>query len=317
MKREIGGYIELDTYRGKMLHENGILLNSGRGCLWYLLRAKKIRKLVLPLYCCDSVRDACKKDNVKLRYFSVDENLLPKDVTLADDEWLYIVNYYGQLTNEQILNLKKKYNRIIIDNAQAYFTEPLEGVDTLYTCRKFFGVADGGVLYTNTLLHDKFTTDESFQRMNFLLGRYERTASEFYREYADNNEIFLNEGIKKMSSLTKNLLHALDYDFICERRRANFEALNNSLYKYNLLNVREVNGAFAYPLLIKNGEDIRKKLIAEKIYIPCLWPNVMNDVSADTREYSLAKDILPLPVDQRYDLDDMEYLAERVLTCIS
>ena len=41
--REIGGYIELDTYRDQMLHEDGILLNSGRGCLWYLLKARKDR----------------------------------------------------------------------------------------------------------------------------------------------------------------------------------------------------------------------------------------------------------------------------------
>ena len=28
--KEIGGYIQLDTYTGEMLHEEGILLNSGR-----------------------------------------------------------------------------------------------------------------------------------------------------------------------------------------------------------------------------------------------------------------------------------------------
>ena len=315
--REIGGYIELDTYRDQMLHEDGILLNSGRGCLWYLLKARKIRKIVLPLYCCDCVREACAKVGTEVRYFSVDEQFLPRDVQLEEGEWLYLVNHYGQLTQEQIRRLKAQYGRLIVDEAQAYFAEPVTGVDTLYTCRKFFGVADGGILYTDADLAEELVTDESFARMGFLLVRYERTASEFYADYVANNEIFAEEGTKRMSKLTQNLLHALDYDFIRERRRANFEFLDRALRKYNRLSVHSVDGAFAYPLMVEHGADIRKALIAEKIYIPCLWPNVLDDAEKGSWDYQLAADILPLPVDQRYGLEDMEYLAEEVQRCIS
>ena len=153
--------------------------------------------------------------------------------------------------------------------------------------------------------------------MGFLLGRYERTASEFYADYVANNEIFAEEGTKRMSKLTQNLLHALDYDFIRERRRANFEFLDRALRKYNRLSVHSVDGAFAYPLMVEHGADIRKALIAEKIYIPCLWPNVLDDAEKGSWDYQLAADILPLPVDQRYGLEDMEYLAEEVQRCIS
>ena len=38
---------------------------------------------------------------------------------------------------------------VIIDNVQAYFQRPIEGFDTLYSCRKYFGVPDGAVLYTD------------------------------------------------------------------------------------------------------------------------------------------------------------------------
>ena len=44
MMREIGGYIELDTYTGKMLYDDGIKLNCGRNALQYLIKAKKIKK---------------------------------------------------------------------------------------------------------------------------------------------------------------------------------------------------------------------------------------------------------------------------------
>ena len=134
------------------------------------------------------------------------------------DGWLYVVNFYGQLSNDYLTSLG---DRIIVDNAQAYFQEPISGVDTLYTCRKFFGVADGAILYTDKLIRVE-EQDESFERMHFLLGRYERSASEFYAEYVENNHFFKNEPIKRMSKLTENLLHGIDYEMVKNRRRQNF-----------------------------------------------------------------------------------------------
>lgn len=55
---------------------------------------------------------------------------------------------------------------------------------------------------------------------------------------------------------------------------------------------------------------VRKRLQKEKIYIPTLWPNVLEDCTEDSLEYRYAADILPIPVDQRYDEADMKYLAE-------
>ena len=135
MDREIGGYIELDTYHLPMLHDDGIFLNSGRTCLSYLIKTKNIKRIVLPWFCCDVVRDVCFRANVNVRCFSIGEDWLPKKVELFDDEWLYIVNYYGQLTPNTIRDLKNKYKRIIVDNAQAYYAQPVNGCDTLYTCR--------------------------------------------------------------------------------------------------------------------------------------------------------------------------------------
>ena len=52
--REIGGYIELETFRGRMLHEEATKLNCGRNALAYLCEAKKIEKLYLPYFLCSS-----------------------------------------------------------------------------------------------------------------------------------------------------------------------------------------------------------------------------------------------------------------------
>ena len=136
--KEIGGYIELDTCRHAMLHEDAILLNCGRNALAYLLEARGIKKLYLPYFLCDSVANICKKYGVEVAFYHIGENWLPKDLVIDGDAWLYIVNFYGQITREDLARLAAAYRNIIIDNAHAYFDAPLANVDTLYTCRKFF-----------------------------------------------------------------------------------------------------------------------------------------------------------------------------------
>lgn len=311
--KEIGGYIELDTCRHAMLHEDAILLNCGRNALAYLLEAKGIKKLYLPYFLCDSVANVCKKYGVEVVFYHIGENWLPKDLVIDGDAWLYIVNFYGQITREDLARLAAANRNIIIDNAQAYFDAPLANVDTLQTCRKFFGVSDGAVLYTNSKLERSLEIDESFNRIHYVLGRYERTASEFYEEAAQNNDIFDNEPIKEMSRLTKNLLRSIDYEYVKQVRTNNFAYLHEKLREVNKLNVRLIEGAFMYPLLIDDGMKIRKQLQQMKIYIPTLWPNVLEDCEPDTLEYKFAADILPIPVDQRYGVEDMEYIYMHII----
>lgn len=311
--KEIGGYIELETYRGKMLHEGAIALNCGRNALAYLIQARKIQKIILPYYMCHSVSDLCKHQNVEIRYYHIDEHFLPQDVCLKEDEWLYLTDFYGQLLEKDIRDFCNIYQRVIVDYAQAYFKMPLDGVDSLYTCRKFLGVSDGAFLYTDAKLREELRLDESFDRMHFLLGRYERSATEFYNEYVENNKLFDGIPILRMSKLTENLLRSIDYEHVKHVRTINFDYLDKRLRHINLLHLIHTEGAFAYPLLLENGEIIRKELIANKIYIPILWPNVLVDLPETMYEHRLAKNLLPLPCDQRYDEGDMEYICELIL----
>lgn len=304
--REIGGYIEIDTYTGKMLHSDGIKLNCGRNALAYIIKAKGIKKIHMPKFMCDSCDKALFDNHVNVEYYSIGLDFKP--LIKEWDGWLYVVNFYGQLSNDYLTSLG---DRIIVDNAQSYFQEPIPGIDTLYTCRKFFGVADGAILYTDQLIRVE-EQDESFERMHFLLGRYERSASEFYAEYVENNHFFKNEPIKRMSKLTENLLHGIDYEMVMKKRTQNFACLHEKLYSLNKLNLSVPDGAFMYPLYIENGAEVRKQLQAKKIFIPILWPAVFNLCEENELEYDMAKNILPIPVDQRYGIEDMEYIVEGI-----
>ena len=312
LMREIGGYIEIDTYHLPMLHEDGIALNCGRNCLAYLFKSRGIRKIKLPFFICASIPGVCDREGIEKSFYHVGLDFKPAEgLSLEEDEWLYLVNYYGQLSNDEIESYVQRFGSVIVDQANDYFASPLPNVDTFYTCRKWFGVADGAFLYTDKPLSDEFPQDESFDRMEFLLGRYERTANEFYNGYNANNKYFIDQQIKKMSKLTANLLHGIDYEAVEARRRENFEFLQEQLRGLNQLRPR--TASFMYPFMIEGGANIRKKLQAEKIYIPTLWPTVFELTDKTDLEYQMAKNILPLPIDQRYEIEDMKYMVHKLL----
>lgn len=315
MMREIGGYIELDTYHLPMLHEGAIALNCGRNALAYVLKAKSIKRLQIPYFLCDSVNDVCQREQVSVSYYHIGMNFKPVDVYLDEGEWLYLVNYYGQLSNDDIQVYVDKYKKVIVDQAQSYFQLPIKGVDTLYTCRKWFGVADGAFLYSDAKLSEELPTDESYKRMGFLLGRYERTASEFYKDYSENNQFFVNEQIKRMSKLTNNLLHGIDYTAVEKRRNENFFFLHDKLKDINQLIIRPTS--FMYPLMVEDGNRIRKAMQQQKIYIPTLWPSVFDITDKDDNAYKMAENILPLPIDQRYNIDEMDYMIKEIMKCLT
>lgn len=316
--QEIGGYIELEHFHGAMLHEGLIALNCGRACLRYLIRARKIRRIALPLFCCDSVREACQAEGTEVRLFRIGHDWMPQaSFELRAGEWLYLVNAYGQLARDQIVQAKERYGHVILDEAQAYFEDPLPDIDTIYTCRKFYGVSDGAFLATDAPRIEGLPQDESYDRMRFLLGRFERPASEFYALHVANDASFTAEGIRRMSRLTENLLRGADDAAIQARRTENFQRLARALGDKNLLKLHVPTGPFAYPLLVPDGARLRKQLIAHHIYVPTLWPNVLEQAPEDSWEYTLASNVVPLPVDQRYGAEEMDVIVSAVMQHIA
>lgn len=301
---EIGGYLEFEKYSGKMLYDDAIKLNSGRNCLAYLILAKDIKEIYLPYFNCNVVYDICKKYNVKVNFYHINENFYPI-LDGVSNKWVYLINYYGQISNQQIKNLSKN-NKIIVDNVQAYFQNPVKNIDTIYTCRKFFGVCDGALLYTDKKLDRELEQDITGERIKYLVGRFEENASEYFALNKQNNAMFDNEDIKYMSKFTENLLHSFNYKRIESIRTDNFNYLLKNLKEINLLNLKGVKGAFMYPLYINDADKIRERLLKEKIYIPILWPNVLELEDKNSVEYNFAKNILPIPCDQRYGLGEMQ-----------
>lgn len=311
--KEIGGYFGTDSIvnNGGEFYCDLIALNSARNALVYVMKAKRIKKIYIPYFICDCIPLVCEREGFSYEYYHTDKSLRPVfNKTLGQDEFLYIVNFYGQLDNSEIISLKEKYERIIVDNVQSFFQEPVNSVDTLYTCRKFFGVPDGAYLSTDTLLNENLPVDDSSERAGHLDGRIKDGASAHFAEFRKNDDSLDILPLMQMSELTHKMLGRLDYEKIKQIREENFSYLHGKLKESNKLELRLPDGPFSYPYYCENGLEIKKKLAEKKIYVPTLWPNVL--CYGDCLEKDYAANILPLPCDQRYGIKDMQKILEEL-----
>ena len=314
--KEIGGYFGLEKLISNEYYPDLAAVNNARCALLYIIKARHYKKVYLPYFLCDSVRLVLERERIPFEEYRIDRSFLPLlDIHTNSDEVVYIVNYYGLISEKQLISLKNRYGNIVVDNAQAFFTRPIEGIDTIYSCRKFFGVPDGGYAYTDAEFQDTIPVDVSMERMKHILGRFEgNSASDYYDYFNNNDESFKEIELRHMSKLTHNILGAIDYQAAKRQREENFLFLSKALGERNLLEVNCPPGPYAYPFYIQNGMKIKKQLAKRKIYVATLWPNVIGTGLDIETEFT--ENILPLPCDQRYSEVDMQRVVNAIMELI-
>lgn len=308
MTREIGGYFSLELPEGKELYNNCIRLNSARNSLRYIIRAYNIKTIWLPYYTCPVVWQAAHDENCKIKFYHINSELMP-EVDFGEDYAVY-TNYFG-ICSGNIKKLVKRYKNLIIDNAQAFYAVPEQGLASFNSPRKFFGVGDGSYLFCKRRLNENFEQDISFERCSHLLIRDDTGAETGYKEFKKNDESLVGQSIKKMSNLTQRILGSIDYTKCKLKRRENFQVLHNALKKTNKLSIKLTDNdvPMVYPYLVENGETLKQKLINNKIFCATYW----EEHPKKYFENYLQKNLIPLPIDQRYSIDDMNYILSNIL----
>jgi len=315
MIEEIGGFFELEINKQYPEFHNAIALNTARNAFEYILLAKNYKKIYIPYYYCDVLLEPLKRNSIQYEFYSINKDLDPKNsfIPEKDDAILYI-NYFG-IKDLTANLLSKMYKNMIIDNSQAFFSNPIPDVDLFYSPRKFFGVPDGSYLYTDQFLNQHFEKDSSYNRVNHLIHRIENGASNAYLEFLENETSLMNQPIKEMSEFTHFVLQSIDYKKAQQKRIENFNYLHHFLSNKNeltsIIEKNMISGALVYPYLIKN-DSLKQFLISHKIYIATYWKNVPDSVDKNTFEYYLAQNLIPLPIDHRYGIKEMQLMINLI-----
>lgn len=313
--KEIGGFFELELQNRKEFHNKGIKLNTARNALEYILRAGKYQKIYLPYYICESILEPINKLGINVEYYSIDSdfNVQFDFNQINDQEILLFVNYFGMFDDKvkNIVDMKKRIGfNLCIDNTQSFFSTPFENVDTIYSVRKFFGVPDGAYLYTKQILNQNFEIQTSFDHIHHLVKRIELGSQRSYLDFKEHEDGISNQPIRKMSRLSGKLLSSIDYNIVLEKRLTNFNYIQSRLEKFNKFKVtnNKYKCPMVYPFLHDKGIGLRKFFIQNGVYVAQYWPEVLKLVKSGCIEYELAKNMVPIPIDQRYDEEDMNYI---------
>ena len=75
MKKEIGGYFELEDFGGKEYYPNLYKVNLGRTALRWLLEGRGYTKIYLPVFLCESVTEACEQHGIRISRYQLGAEL--------------------------------------------------------------------------------------------------------------------------------------------------------------------------------------------------------------------------------------------------
>ena len=156
-----------------------------------------------------------------------------------------------------------------------------------------------------------FPLDYSSDRFKHLFKRIEFDPEIGYIDFKINDNSLIGLPIRQMSNLTKALLCNIDYGVVQKKRRENFSYINEHLSKYNYFKIKldDESVPMVYPFL-NNNTELKQRLNRNKIFVATYWPNVLDWVEINSIEYKYASSLVHLPIDQRYSIDDMNFIVK-------
>ena len=317
-RKPIGGFFELELpKKGSLYHDAAIALANGRVCFKVILNRVKPTKVYIPFYCCDMLIQPLKELKIPYDFYRINAQLDPVGIPLLGDTELFVyVNYFG-LKTASCRKLSKLFgDQIVIDNTQAFFEKSLGLTWSFNSCRKFFGVPDGGFLYSPLYLEDAYVPKKPIITDHLWLsfsGRREEAFDTFQQSEAVQTSKQCG-----MSDLTRRILYGVDFPNVMRTRRRNYKLLDRALRFQNLmpavvLDLEQSAIPFCYPLLLNHSVK-KTDLYAQSIYLPTLWTEVL---SRDTEGYDLERllvnNLLLLPLDHRVDETDIQRMVRSIL----
>ena len=324
-----------------------VFLSSGRASIRYAIRdIKEIKKktnltAIIPPFTCDTVVRPFLEEGVELYAYEISENLelytekLSEQIEKLHPDIIFIHRYYGFDTacdiRDTICHYKKEGYIFIEDQTQTLLStfSTLDADYIVGSLRKWGALPDGGfcVKVNGTFNYNTEVKgeDESLIRNKLLAfglkhsymvnntGRKEDflTAFRTAEDILDNENAFY-----AMSAVSRQIWNDLDLTRIADKRRLNYSFIYDNLNNDKVSFITSKLNPFVVPLYFairsRNRAEIQSLLRENSIYAPIVWPRPasMPRVSDTTSE--IYKEVLCLPVDQRYEIDDMSRMVEKI-----
>jgi len=317
---------------------NSVLTSSGRGAISLLLEEVKPKKKIalLPAYTCETILIPFIEKGYKCYFYDINMDMTPniENIEKYADIGIFLhMGFYGFPSNTGLSDVIKRFKAestiIVEDITHTLFSQYPRFEENDYyvaSLRKWMGLPSGGFLAS------KYTI-VSLPMINESLANYRKEALQIKARYMNGEgevlkqqylglfargEVLLNRDWTPydIDAISIELLSALDVEWLREKRRANFMALSEGLKAVEYLEPIFHSIPYGicpmfYTVYIKENRDqIKQKLIEQKIYCPIHWPVSeqikLDDLKVTAKIYGT---VLSIPCDQRYEVQDMERIV--------
>mgnify|MGYP003311583722 CR=1 FL=1 len=300
---------------------DGVYTLSGRTAIDVILqevmRTRKVRGVMMPAWCCDSMIAPFAHRNIRVDFYDVCHT----DFTDNTDV-LYVTNYFGYentLSLETVKRFKSKGAVILYDRTHSFLMDDdpyLAVADYSFaSIRKWMGVIGGAVVegVNDVTLRPcpYLAPKEAAMRMkqSYMEGDNTVDKQEFLRLYGEFGH-YLAKDYRDyaIDDLSYAIYKATDFEVMKAQRITNAQYLHEHLKGLRFM--YDLSGKAVplfVPVLFESKEQrdaVRKKLIEAEIYCPIHWPKPAY-IPAGFEANRIYATELSLICDQRYTTDDM------------
>lgn len=320
-----------------------VWLSNGRSAIKLVIQTIEKRNIdikkiaVLPSFTCNTVFEPFLEAGYEIYYYPVDYNLVTtsetilKTVVEKDASVVLFHRYFGFETLDdqvdKLCNTLRQLGKYSIEDCTQCLYSDIDRADSDFTVgsiRKWTGVPDGGfaVCRNGYFLNKPHKPDvrlenakieASYAKYHFLYEHVGDKADilEMYRFAEDilnqQSDIY---AISKTSMIVQSNLDVLDLQI---KRKSNYKQLSALLEGpiTQILKIKKGNEVPLYfPILVEDRASLQRHLVQNAIYAPVVWPKDEYQPQQCNGAENAYKHLLCIPIDQRYNADDMNRIVD-------
>lgn len=303
---------------------------SGRTAIETILKnSPRVKKVILPSYCCDSMIEPFRKANISIAFYDVfyDKKLVI-DIEITEDvDMILWCNYFGFYV--EMPDFTKFINRggiVVEDITHSFLSERPFHKQSHYlvaSIRKWGPILCGGYCAAiSSSLHYIPTDNPSEEflqsklramrlKREYLYGKESIEKQMFLNDFNSSNKwLASNYSNLKMDDESIRMFNGINWDEVRERRKENahvlYEGLEDNPNIKFLFPQKDMRCPLFVPIIIEKRKrnELREKLVNNNIYCPVHWPKPNEQCESNLYDFELS-----LICDQRYKTADMKKIV--------
>lgn len=323
-------------------------LRNGREALLYAscnCKPGKEAIILCPAYSCWSMTAPFEFSGWTAVYYrlkedlTIDEDYLKKLLRGCKADAILTMNFYGSASTNAAIDIVKEFNEkitVIEDFSHCTFCLDQifnEQVDYyVSSIRKSIGVCDGAIILSKKETNKAYIGSTASDFGQLRLSAQQQKGRYAFTKSSDDKELFLSElrrgeqiidkldFVHPITEISLKMIESINGQEIAFARRENMKHLWSLIDgQVNMIPglERSFDGApFSLPILVEKRDEVQKQLAQQGVYAPVLWP--IGDNAKKVCEISayVSDHMLSIPIDQRYNYDDIEDIAKIVLETV-